>query len=79
MANRTWGRKQEAFQKAIKEIRQKAGFTQLELSNRLSRPQSFVSKYENGERKLDFVETVEICDACSISLTNFNRAYKKYL
>ena len=56
-----------------------AGFTQLELSDRIGRPQSFVSKYENGERKLDFVETVEICNACSFSIANFNRAYKKYL
>ena len=47
-----------------------AGFTQLELSDRIGRPQSFVSKYENGERKLDFVETVEICNACSFGTVN---------
>lgn len=34
--------------------------TQIELSQLLGRPQSFVSKYERGERRLDLVEVVEI-------------------
>lgn len=38
-----------------------AGLTQQQLSELLGKPQSFVSKYENGERRLDFVETIEIC------------------
>jgi hypothetical protein len=29
----------------------------------LGRPQSFVSKYERGERRLDFVEVLDITDA----------------
>lgn len=37
--------------------------TQAELSLRLGRPQSFVSKYERGERRLDFVEVLEITEA----------------
>ncbi len=37
--------------------------TQAELSRRLGRPQSFVSKYERGERRLDFVEVLEITEA----------------
>lgn len=40
-----------------------AGMTQQELSEQLSRPQSFVSKYENTERRLDLIETIEICTA----------------
>lgn len=48
-----------------------AGFTQQQLALRLKRPQSFVSKYERGERRLDVVEFVTICrilaiDPCSI-------------
>jgi len=37
------------------------GKTQKQLSEALNKPQSFVSKYENGERRLDFIETVELC------------------
>ena len=38
------------------ETRQKAGITQQELAKRLRRPQSFVAKYEGGERRIDVVE-----------------------
>ncbi len=39
--------------------------TQLEVARRLGKPQSFVSKYERGERRLDVVEVVEIAAALS--------------
>ena len=38
-----------------------AGLTQVELSQKLKKPQSFVSYYENGGRRLDVVEFIEIC------------------
>jgi hypothetical protein len=34
----------------------------------LGRPQSFVSKYERGERRLDFVEVVEIAEALQVEV-----------
>lgn len=40
--------------------REAAGLTQAELAARLGRPQSFVSKYESGERRLDVVEFLEV-------------------
>jgi transcriptional regulator with XRE-family HTH domain len=43
--------------------RKAAGLTQTELAKRLYRPQSFVAKYEGGERRLDVVEFIEICEA----------------
>jgi transcriptional regulator with XRE-family HTH domain len=54
-----------------------AGLTQVELSQALGRPQSYVSKYETGERKLDYVEIAEICEALGISMEKFNKLYKK--
>lgn len=43
--------------------RERQGLTQAELASRLGKPQSFVSKYESGERRLDVVEFVSVCDA----------------
>lgn len=40
--------------------RHKAGLTQEELAKKLNRPQSFVAKYEQQERRLDVVELVQI-------------------
>lgn len=42
------------------------GKTQQQLSILLNKPQSFVSKYENGDRRLDIIETIEICKALNI-------------
>ncbi|WGK88336.1 helix-turn-helix transcriptional regulator [Pseudomonas migulae] len=44
------------------DARKKAGLTQTMLSSRLSKPQSFVSKYERGERRLDVIEFLEVCE-----------------
>jgi transcriptional regulator with XRE-family HTH domain len=38
------------------EARKNAKLTQHEVAARLARPQSFVSKYERGERRMDVVE-----------------------
>lgn len=40
--------------------RKKAGLTQAEVAERLGRPQSFVAKYEGGERRLDVIEFLAV-------------------
>jgi transcriptional regulator with XRE-family HTH domain len=45
------------------DARSRAGLTQLDVASRLGRPQSYVSKYESGERRLDVVEFLEVCAA----------------
>jgi transcriptional regulator with XRE-family HTH domain len=56
----------ESLQKALVEARQSKGLTQTEIATRLGKPQSFVSKYESGERRLDVVEFLEVCQALSV-------------
>ena len=46
--------------------RRDAGLTQVELAAKLGRPQSFVSKCEKGERRIDFVELTEWAYALGI-------------
>jgi transcriptional regulator with XRE-family HTH domain len=43
--------------------RKAAGLTQEEVARRLDRPQSFVAKYEGGERRVDVVEFIAIVQA----------------
>jgi transcriptional regulator with XRE-family HTH domain len=44
--------------------------TQIDLASALRRPQSFVSKYEGGERRLDVVEFLDICRAIGVSASS---------
>lgn len=51
--------------------RKDAGVTQTELGNRLGQRQTFVSKFELGERRLDVAEFIEIAreigvDPCAL-------------
>lgn len=46
--------------------REEAGLTQSGVSTKLGRPQSFVAKYEGGERRLDIIELIQVCTALGI-------------
>ena len=50
----------------LKAARKGVKITQTELARRLGKPQSFVSKYENGERRLDVAEFIEIAVALKL-------------
>ena len=51
---------------ALIEARRGAGLRQVDLAQRLGKPQSFVSKVENGERRLDVVEFLVIARAIGV-------------
>ena len=44
-----------------------AGMTQAQVADRLGKPQSFVAKYEGGERRLDIIEFVDICHVLGVA------------
>lgn len=56
--------------------REEAGLTQVNIAERLGKPQSFVSKYERGERRLDFTEFVELADLLEIDIADFVNRYQ---
>jgi len=56
----------KAFRDLLIGARKNADLTQSELSVRLKRPQSFVSKYERGERRLDVIEFREVARALGV-------------
>lgn len=47
----------------IASARKAAGITQVELAARLGKPQSFVSKVERGERRIDVIEFCQVAEA----------------
>jgi transcriptional regulator with XRE-family HTH domain len=51
---------QELFLDLLKRARKEAGLTQAAVAKKLRKPQSFVAKYEHGERRIDVVEFVAI-------------------
>ena len=52
---------QTAFRELMIKARKVAGLTQRDLADRLRKTQSFVAKYEGGERRIDVVEFIAIC------------------
>lgn len=67
------------FRELLKEIRLKKNLTQAELAERLEQPQSYVSKVETGERRLDFVETAIVCKALGFDLRQFAGDFSRRL
>lgn len=63
--------RQARLQNLLREIRTEAGLRQVDLAEKLREPQSFVSKYERGERRLDVVELEHVCECCGITLGAF--------
>ena len=59
-------RRYDAFRALLVEARVNAGLTQAALARKLGRPQSFVSKFERGERRLDVVEFLDVARAVGV-------------
>ena len=66
----------DLFRELLKKLRESKGVTQAQLAERLEIPQSYVSKYETGERRLDFVETAEICEALGIKTADLANLFE---
>ena len=68
-----------AFCALLAEARTTAGLTQHSLAKRLRKPQSFVAKYESGERRLDILELREVCQVIGVDFVAFIRRLEKDL
>lgn len=72
-------RHQERLRSLLRQARRQAGLRQVDLAKRLGQPQSFVSKYETGERRLDVLELRQVCLALGTGLTDFVRRLEESL
>jgi transcriptional regulator with XRE-family HTH domain len=72
-----YSKENQYFLDLMVQARLKMGVTQAELAQRLEKPQSFVSKYEKGERRLDVIEFVTVCKTLKVDARKiFNRVLR---
>lgn len=67
------------FLALLRDARKKAGLTQEQVGERLQQTQSFVSKCERGERRIDVIELHAFCQAMDISLEDFVQQLRETL
>jgi transcriptional regulator with XRE-family HTH domain len=60
----------------LRQLRLRAGLTQVHLAASLGRSQSFVTKYESGRRRLDIVELAQVCAGLGVDLEECVRLFK---
>jgi transcriptional regulator with XRE-family HTH domain len=70
---------EERLLKLLRTVRGEAGLTQNEVAQALGQPQSFVSKFESGERRLDVLELREVCRVLGLTLGDFVKRLEQEL
>lgn len=73
MPRPTFSPRYQEFLVRLRQAREDAGMTQVEVARALGRPQSYVSKCESGERRVDVVELAEFARIYGLPLEHFVR------
>jgi len=72
-------KQQKALLSVLRRLRREAGLRQVDMAQRLGKPQAFVSYYESGARRLDLLELRQVCGVLGVSLVRFVREFEKLL
>jgi transcriptional regulator with XRE-family HTH domain len=67
----------DKFLNLLRELRQKKNIRQVDLAEQLGVPQSFISKYESGNRQLNIIELRQVCEIIGVSLEEFVQQLEK--
>lgn len=70
-------KEQKALLLLLRKVRKEAGLRQVDMAKALGLPQSYVSKYESGERRLDTLELRAVCRVAGIQLSDFARRFER--
>lgn len=77
MSKSTYNHQRSLVCSMLRQIRIDLGLRQADVARQLGEPQSFVSKYEAGERRLDLIEVYHICRILGITLSEFTDALEQ--
>jgi transcriptional regulator with XRE-family HTH domain len=69
-------RERKILLEVVRELRKQRNLTQNQLARSMGVKQAFVSKYETGERRLDFLDLVGICDVLGISIVKLAERFE---
>lgn len=79
MEKSIYTREYAAVLRLLREAREQAGITQVELAKKLRQSQSYVSKVERGDRRLDIVQLRTICQVLGLTLADFVQRLEREL
>ncbi len=77
MTSSIFTKKYEIFKELLIEHRKNAGLTQQNLAELIDKPQSYISKYESGERRLDLIEFIDVAEALHVDKYQFIKELEK--
>ena len=77
MSKTIYKAKYQDFLEKLREHRISRGISQVELAERMGVTQSYISKWERAERRLDMVEVLEYCKAVNLGYTKFCKLIKE--
>ncbi len=72
-------REHKVLTEVIRDARDRAGLTQIDLAKKLGESQSYISKWERGVLRLDLVQVRTMCHALGITLADLVTEYEKRL
>ena len=79
MEKTIYSREYSVVLRLLRAARDRAGITQVELAEKLGLTQSFVSKMERGDRRIDIVQLRTICGIYGLKLSEFVQRFEKEL
>ncbi len=79
MRKSIYSKEYKLFLRQLKAAREKAELTQKDVAKRIGETQSFVSKCERGERRIDIIELRAFCKAFKIPFLNYVKSFDRLL
>lgn len=66
-----------AVMAVLRQLRERRGLTQQDVGKSLDRYPAYITKIENGERRIDIVELIDLLDFYGVSLVKFRTLVEK--